>query len=1036
MPIQVSYPGVYVQEIASGQATTTGVSTASTAFADFFKRGPMGKAVSIESMSDFNRIFGGLDSRSEASYGISQYFLNGGQQAWVIRAADGTQLSAFYQVPITTPGLAARVTYATQAFERALKAANAASAAASNAQQEAAKVPPDPKVIQSDTTTSADQTRAAAEATRDAAVQAKAAADELALAINQAANASGPVPAKTAAAAEQTANAAQGAASAADANITVATAAQSAAALATQALQAGQIARLANDAAVQLQTAVSAIEATKTAANSTKDQEAAANKATSLAPAQGAATQGSASAATAADQAVEATSAAFAAAQTLVNYWSGQVTSLQEESKDTSKAQASLDAANTDLDHAQKLLPVAESAQDLASDSEIEAMAAFTTFQAQQAVGKAADAASQAQMVATGAGFQSPPKTSDPAGGVQAVVESILTKVLEFASAAANQIADLSAVGSPPASPPVDMEQVFQNATQAINDGMRAAGNALKGAKGAANNATVAASYVASGGPALAARAASGAVTVAATATADAYQNANRVKLDMAKAFAAAAESADKAGNLAEAAESAAVSPSSPPADIQQTLNTATTTAQTALEASDDTVKVATSVEGAAKASANLSETASASAEAAAKAAAAAVQASIEFSQAPVLEISAANPGVWGNNIEIGIELSGTCFKLTVQEWATSNGVSQVVNTETYPNLDLDPKSTIYAPEVVNSASALITAQQIGPQIQGSTPVEVTGTFLAKGNDGGLASADQLTGADGALSALENIEPAIFNILCLPAVANYDPGEASVANANANAFVSSRRAFYILDIPSDVATVSDMTQWAGQYMNAQAYNQAVYFPRLLVPDPLKDYRNRNISSSGTLAGIYARTDSARGVWKAPAGIDAVIQGATVATTINDSDNGKLNPLGINALRSFPIYGNISWGARTLAGADQLSSEWKYVPVRRLFNYVEESIYQSLKWAVFEPNNEILWSTIRVQVSTFLSGLFADGAFQGTTPAQAYYVTCDGTTTTPVDIDMGVVNVYVGLAPVKPAEFIVLYFQQIAGQTAA
>jgi hypothetical protein len=210
---------------------------------------------------------------------------------------------------------------------------------------------------------------------------------------------------------------------------------------------------------------------------------------------------------------------------------------------------------------------------------------------------------------------------------------------------------------------------------------------------------------------------------------------------------------------------------------------------------------------------------------------------------------------------------------------------------------------------------------------------------------------------------------------------------------------------------------------------------AVYFPRLVLPDPLNEYRPRNVGPSGTVAGIYSRIDTARGVWKAPAGVEAVIQGAEISVKINDDLNGLLNPLGINVLRSFPIYGNIVWGARTLAGADPLSSEYKYINVRRLMSYIEESVFRSMKWAVFEPNNENLWGKIRLQINGFLSKLFASGAFGGATPALAYFVRCDGTTTTPLDIDLGIVNVFVGVAPVKPAEFIILNFQQIAGQSA-
>jgi len=158
-----------------------------------------------------------------------------------------------------------------------------------------------------------------------------------------------------------------------------------------------------------------------------------------------------------------------------------------------------------------------------------------------------------------------------------------------------------------------------------------------------------------------------------------------------------------------------------------------------------------------------------------------------------------------------------------------------------------------------------------------------------------------------------------------------------------------------------------------------------------------------------------------------------LRGATITTKLTDLENGGLNPLGINVLRTFPVYGNVSWGARTLDGADQKASEWKYIPIRRLALYIEESLYQGLKWVVFEPNDEPLWAQIRLNVGAFMNNLFRQGAFQGKTPREAYFVKCDKETTTQNDIDRGIVNIIVGFAPLKPAEFVVIKIQQMAGQ---
>jgi phage tail sheath protein FI len=154
---------------------------------------------------------------------------------------------------------------------------------------------------------------------------------------------------------------------------------------------------------------------------------------------------------------------------------------------------------------------------------------------------------------------------------------------------------------------------------------------------------------------------------------------------------------------------------------------------------------------------------------------------------------------------------------------------------------------------------------------------------------------------------------------------------------------------------------------------------------------------------------------------------------SLAVPMTDGENGSLNPLGVNCLRTFPVYGAVSWGARTLRGADQMASEYKYVPVRRLALYIEESLYRGTQWVVFEPNDEPLWAQIRLNLGAFMNGLFRQGAFQGSSPREAYLVKCDRETTTQDDINRGVVNILVGFAPLKPAEFVVISIQQLAGQ---
>ena len=180
-----------------------------------------------------------------------------------------------------------------------------------------------------------------------------------------------------------------------------------------------------------------------------------------------------------------------------------------------------------------------------------------------------------------------------------------------------------------------------------------------------------------------------------------------------------------------------------------------------------------------------------------------------------------------------------------------------------------------------------------------------------------------------------------------------------------------------------------------------------------------------------MAGVYARTDTAHGVWKAPAGNGASIAGAAgAAVKLEDHEQATLNPRGINFIREFPTYGTVVWGARTLAGSDASASEWKYVPVRRLALFIEGSVQHGTLWVVFEPNGEGLWLQVRNSVGAFLHDLFLQGAFLGTSPRDAYFVKCDSQTTTPADVANGVVNIVVGFAPLKPAEFVVITIRQL------
>jgi Bacteriophage tail sheath protein len=314
-----------------------------------------------------------------------------------------------------------------------------------------------------------------------------------------------------------------------------------------------------------------------------------------------------------------------------------------------------------------------------------------------------------------------------------------------------------------------------------------------------------------------------------------------------------------------------------------------------------------------------------------------------------------------------------------------------------------------------------------------------------EGKDGIPPKGSDLIGSGAAtpptgVHALDKVD--LFNILCLPRIARVDgitdhfpPGDVSFALTNAINYCEPRRAFFVVDTPSDVNTVIDFKAWLASTLDAvRNKNAAVYFPRPVTGDPLDDFRPRTFGASGTIAGLYSRIDANRGVWKAPAGTEATLANVQrFDYKLNDPENGVLNPLGINCLRAFDVYGNVCWGARTLDGADAKASEWKYVPVRRFALFLEESLYRGTKWVVFEPNDEPLWAQIRLNVGAFMHNLFRQGAFQGTTPKEAYFVKCDKETTTQTDINNGVVNILVGFAPLKPAEFVIIRIQQLAGQ---
>jgi len=310
-----------------------------------------------------------------------------------------------------------------------------------------------------------------------------------------------------------------------------------------------------------------------------------------------------------------------------------------------------------------------------------------------------------------------------------------------------------------------------------------------------------------------------------------------------------------------------------------------------------------------------------------------------------------------------------------------------------------------------------------------------TAATPASGSDGGNLVESDFIGAGleesrSGLYALLRAE--LFNLLCIPPYTPSGDVDPAVI-ARAAEFCESRRAFLLVDPPTSW-TGADSAEGGLASLGTTSSHAAVYFPRLMEADPLNGDSLAAFAPCGAVAGVIARTDTQRGVWKAPAGVNAQLEGVSaLQMIITNADNIRLNTIGVNCLRNMPAVGNAVWGSRTLEGGDAQGSEWKYIPVRRLANYIEESLCRGLEWVVFETNAEPLWTQIRLTVADFMSELFRSGALQGVQAQQAFFVKCDSSTTTQLDIEQGFVNILVGFAPVKPAEFVILQFRQSAGQ---
>lgn len=417
-----------------------------------------------------------------------------------------------------------------------------------------------------------------------------------------------------------------------------------------------------------------------------------------------------------------------------------------------------------------------------------------------------------------------------------------------------------------------------------------------------------------------------------------------------------------------------------------------------------------------------------------------------------ILTLEACNSGSWGSNLKASINYNTkdkvdiNLFNLKVYEDSGNGLIESFLNVSC--NVD-DPR---YLPHVLKQSSRLVrvhgtmpsdrpaeTSTISSPPSNPTVYVDTPASAISS-NDGSELGTNNYLGSETLKTGIYALKKAdLFNLLCIPPPTR-DSDTHNEVYQKAMKLCVDKRAMLIVDPPVSwgisaataashaIAGLEDLG-----LKDTESRNTALYFPRVLMADPKRDYQTDTFVPCGIIAGIITKTDRDRGVWKAPAGIDAALSGIRgLQVNLTDYDIGQLNTLGINCLRSHPGAGHVVWGARTLRGVDQMIDEFKYIPVRRMTLFIEESLYRGTQWVVFEPNDEPLWTQIRLSIGVFMQNLFRQGAFQGAIPKDAYFVKCDKETTTQIDINRGIVNIIVGFAPLKPAEFVLIKIQQLSG----
>ncbi len=389
------------------------------------------------------------------------------------------------------------------------------------------------------------------------------------------------------------------------------------------------------------------------------------------------------------------------------------------------------------------------------------------------------------------------------------------------------------------------------------------------------------------------------------------------------------------------------------------------------------------------------------------------------------LLLSAKYPGIWGNNLTLEIQPhpeDSNHFRLTVQEQRT-DVPGPLKTREIYERLSLDPASRDHLHKHLESSNFLRVTNSPPEAAQ---PAAGTYGYDSSGDNGEPINEIEILRDNG---LIDMDEAPFFNLLCLPDPEHGKGFSVPLLQQVAH-FCRLQKAVCILGphpvwtTPLSVKTQVENLQ--NELSSDERQSIAQYYPDLIIPDPSDSRKNIRLSPVGAVAGVIARTTIERGVWKAPAGSGAGIEGCRgLAADLPDADAEQLNAIGVNSLKVIPGRGAVIWGGRTLDGSNRYSSEGKYLSIKRLMNFIRQSVEAGTGWTAFEPNSAETWNALRQQTDHFLDSLFRNGAFAGSTPHKSYYVRCGTDTMSEADQEQGLIRLEIGVAPIRPSEFIIL-----------